>query len=117
MKYLYLLRQAPYQSALAREALDMVLATAAFDQHVQLLFIHDGVFQLQDNQQANLLAHKNIEKTLQAFALYDIEDIYYCTSSIEQRGLDPQHIYQAAQAIDLAACQALIQQADKVISL
>ncbi|NRB41060.1 MAG: sulfurtransferase complex subunit TusC [Pseudomonadales bacterium] len=117
MKYLYLLRQAPYQSSLAREALDMVLATAAFDQHVQLLFINDGVFQLQKGQQADLLQQKNIEKTLQAFALYDINDVYCCSHSLQLRGLTTDNIDASAQVIDQAQCQALIQQADKVISL
>ena len=117
MKYLYLLRQAPYNSSLAREALDMVLATAAFDQQVQLLFMHEGVLQLQNKQNTEHLQQKNIEKTLQAFALYDIEDIYYCSASLAQRGLNADAIYDKAKACDAQACQALIEQADKVISL
>ena len=117
MKYLYLLRQSPYSSSLAREALDMVLATAAFDQQVQLLFMHEGVLQLQNKQNAQLLQQKNIEKTLQAFALYDIEEVYYCSASLAQRGLHSGLIHNHAKGIDTQACRALIAQADKVISL
>ena len=117
MKYLYLLRQSPYQGSLAREALDMVLATAAFDQEVQILFINDGVFQLCTGQQADKLEQKNIEKTLQAFGLYDINDIFYCQPSAQQRGLDSRALYSAARPIDAQQSQLLLQQADKVISL
>ena len=117
MHYLYLLRQPPYQSSLAREALDMVLATAAFDQQVSLLFINDGVFQLQNTQQAERLEQKNISKTLQALALYEVESVYYCQASVAQRGLDITALYSAAKALKLEACQALMSKADKVISL
>ena len=117
MKYLYLLRQAPYQNSLSREALDMVLATAAFDQQVQLLFMHDGVYQLQKNQQAELLQQKNIEKTLHAFALYDIDEIYYAKACRDKRGLQSTQLFENATALSCEDCQALINNADKVMSL
>ena len=117
MKYLYILRQPPYQGALAREALDMVLATAAFDQQVSLLFINDGVFQLCTNQNSKTLQQKNIEKTLQAFALYNISEIYYCQDSMDQRGLSVQDIYAAAKPLASKQHQTLLTSVDKVISL
>lgn len=117
MQQLFILRQAPYQSSLAREALDMVLATAAFDQKVQLLFLADGVFQLQHQQQAERLQQKNIEKTLQAFSLYDIDDIFYCQRSAQQRGLEDSALFSHAVAMDNDQCQQLIAAADKIISL
>lgn len=117
MNYLFILRQAPYNSSLAREALDMVLATAAFDQKVRLLFTDEGVFQLVKQQAPSLIKQKNIEKTLQAFALYDINDIYFCESSAHTRGLDTSQLYDNAQALNIQACQDLLKQADKIISL
>lgn len=117
MQYLYLLRQAPYNGSLAREALDMVLATAAFDQKVSLLFIDEGIFQLVKKQASELIQQKNIEKTLQAFELYDIDDIFYCENSANQRGLAKAHFYDNAQALNLKDCQDLIKKADKIISV
>lgn len=46
MNCLFILRQSPYHGSLAREALDMALAFAAFDENVQLLFLDDGVFSI-----------------------------------------------------------------------
>ncbi len=117
MHYVYLLRQAPYHSSLAREALDMVLATAAFDQQVSLLFINDGVFQLQNQQQAERLQQKNIGKTLQALSLYDVNAIFYCEASLTTRGLKATSLFSAAKALNHQQSLALIASADKVISL
>ncbi|MCK7492950.1 MAG: sulfurtransferase complex subunit TusD [Comamonadaceae bacterium] len=44
---LFVLRHPPHGSMNAQESLDMILAAAAFDQSVSLLFLDDGVFQLE----------------------------------------------------------------------
>ncbi len=49
-KLLFISRHAPYGSSLARDALDAVLASSAYDQQLSLLFMDDGVFQLLKNQ-------------------------------------------------------------------
>lgn len=117
MRYLFLLRQSPYSSSLAREALDMALATAAFDQHVQVAFINDGVFQLVNGQQADLEQRRNISKTLDALPLYDITDIFAEAESVQERGIQDNEIFKYAQIIDRLAIRNLIAQADKVITL
>lgn len=117
MTYLFLLRQSPYGSTLAREALDMALATAAFDQKVQLVFLNDGVYQLLQDQQAELKQRKNISKTLLALELYEIEEVYADEQSIKERGL---HTYQLAENIrylNNEQISILIKQADAVMSL
>lgn len=117
MRYLFLLRQSPYGSTLAREALDMALATAAFDQHVQLAFINDGVYQLMNEQKSDIKQRKNISKTLEALNLYDINEIYADAESIKDRGLDGANLFQQAQIVDTQTIKQLIQQADTVITL
>ncbi len=117
MRYLFLLRQTPYGSTLAREALDMALATAAFDQHVQLAFINDGVYQLMNDQKSEIKQRKNISKTLAALSLYDINDIYADAESIKERGLDSANLFQQAQIVDTQTIKQLIQKADTVITL
>jgi tRNA 2-thiouridine synthesizing protein C len=117
MRYLFLLRQTPYGSTLAREALDMALATAAFDQQVQLLFINDGVYQLINEQNSVIKQRKNISKTLAALELYDINEVYADISSINDRGLNMNDLFATVNVIDKSAMHTLIQQADIVINL
>lgn len=117
MQYLFLLRQSPYGSTLAREALDMALATAAFDQKVQLAFINDGVYQLVNSHKTEMRQCKNISKTLEALSLYDINEIYADAKSITERGLDRTDIFAQAQITDTQIINQLIQQADTVITL
>ena len=82
-----LLRQAPYGKHLAYEALDVVLAYAAFDQNISLFFIGDGVFQLLKGQNSQAIEQKSLEKKLNALSLYDVNKRYVCQQSLEKRGL------------------------------
>lgn len=117
MNCLFILRQSPYQGSLAREALDMALAFAAFDEHVQLLFLEDGVFQLLKNQDSDGLRIKNMEKSLAATGIYDINDIYVGADCLTMRGLSTDTLTIAAQAVEQEDIQQLIAHADKVVSL
>lgn len=117
MTYLFLLRQSPYGSTLAREALDMALATAAFDQKVQLVFLNDGVYQLITNHQAELKQRKDISKTLPALALYEITEVYADANSITDRGLEPSELAQGITVINTQQISELIESADAVMSL
>lgn len=117
MRYLFQLRHSPYHSPLAREALDMALAFAAFDQHIQLLFSGDGVYQLVKGQNTQNAGVKNISKTLDALAMYDINDVYVCHDALSRRGLTLADLSLPAKALDAAAISQLLHQADKVVSL
>jgi tRNA 2-thiouridine synthesizing protein C len=117
MRYLFLLRHSPYGSSMAREALDMALACAAFDQEVQLVFINDGVYQLLQHQQGQLKQKKNIAKTLDALSLYDINAIYADENSITCRHINKNNVFPAASIINQEHINRLITEADIVISL
>ncbi len=67
----------------------MILTTAAFDQHVSLLLLDDGVFQLSDNQNPQLLRNKDTASIYQALEIYDVRDIYAELESLQERGLKP----------------------------
>lgn len=86
-KILFICRQPPYGSSLAREALDAVLASSAYGQELAVLFMDDGIFQLLDNQQAELIEQKSFSKMLPALPLYDVEQLYVCAHSLKERGL------------------------------
>ncbi|WP_440876715.1 sulfurtransferase complex subunit TusC [Thalassotalea sp. PLHSN55] len=78
---------APFSTSTAKEALDVALIFGSYEQAPALFFQGDGVWQLVNNQQAESISSKDFLKTFAAFEFYDIEDIYVCKRSLEQRGL------------------------------
>lgn len=116
MTYLFILRHSPYGSLLAREAIDMAMAAAAFDQKVQLLFMHDGIFQLKAEQNTEALHSKNLSKTLGALALYDIHDIFVDQASLQRSHLTLEDLCINASIINHQATRVLLKNADKVMS-
>ncbi|WP_444922735.1 sulfurtransferase complex subunit TusC [Microbulbifer sp. DLAB2-AF] len=89
---LTLCRAAPYGSALAREGIEAVLASAAMEQDVDLLFLGDGVFQLLGNQAPEAIEQKNLYRNLMALPMFGVEQLYVCQHSLEQRGIHPDQI-------------------------
>ena len=79
--------KAPFSSANGRDALDLALIFGSYEQATSLFFQGDGVWQLIDNQNADLINNKNYLKTYSALEFYDIEDIYICQQSLIERGL------------------------------
>ena len=116
MRYLFILQHSPYASSMARESLDMALATAAFDHHVQLLFVGDGVYQLLSNQHSDVKQLKNIEKTLKVLSLYEIEDVFADSQAVLERKLQTERLL-ATQMLNSSEMQTLIAQADVVLKL
>ena len=80
--------QPPYSSSAAIDAIEAALAATNIGLNVKYLFINDGVYQLLNNQNSELIAHKNTSKKLSALPLFDVEDIYVCAQSATQRNID-----------------------------
>jgi len=78
---------APYAGNTAKESLDFALVAGSFEQDVALFFSQDGVYQLLKNQNASLAGQKDFSKTFAALEFYDIEKVYVCAKSLQQRGL------------------------------
>jgi tRNA 2-thiouridine synthesizing protein C len=83
-RLLIVVRRAPYGSSLARTALDTALAAAAFDQPVNILFLGDGVLQLQAGQDTAALGLKNCGRLLASLPLYDIDKVYADAAAVER---------------------------------
>lgn len=79
--------QAPFSSAAGKEALDAALIFGSFEQAISLFFIGDGVFQMIGDQNASSIAVKDYLKTFSALEFYDIENIYLCKESLNERNL------------------------------
>lgn len=110
-------RQAPWSGLAAREALDLVLAGGAYDLPLGLLFLDDGVFQLQDNQQAAAVEQKNLCANLQALPMFGVEALFVSRRSLQERGLSDSSLSLPASALDDSQVRQLFGRYDQVITL
>ncbi len=85
------------------EGFDALLAFAAFDQPLKVLFAGDGVLSLTQSQ--NPAQQRHIAKLLQSFELYDIPAPFAVASDVKSRNLNelciPATLCEPLQAIEL----------------
>jgi tRNA 2-thiouridine synthesizing protein C len=81
----------PYSSLAAREAIEEALAFATFEQSVSVFYIGQGIHQLIQNQSPPK-GTKNINALNAAFSMYDIEEQYWVSQSIESNIGEVVHI-------------------------
>jgi tRNA 2-thiouridine synthesizing protein C len=116
-KILLVSRHAPYGSSTAREAIDIALAAAVYDQDIGILFMDDGVFQLLKNQQSQHIDQKNIASALPALALYGIENIYAHQESLDIRAITINElILDNLQLLNSKEVGDLLNQQDQLLS-
>jgi tRNA 2-thiouridine synthesizing protein C len=115
-KLLFISHKAPYGSFAAKEALDAVLASAAFGQDISLLFKGDGVYQLLPQQNAPLLERKNIGAILGALELYEVKKVFVCEQSLLERGLKNIKPVIEVHALDSPSLQILLSEQDHILS-
>tara|TARA_R100001377_G_scaffold69223_1_gene44532 strand:- start:4089 stop:4463 length:375 start_codon:yes stop_codon:yes gene_type:complete len=113
----FISRSTPYGSGRAKACLDMVLSAAVFEQRINLVFMDDGVWQLQAAQQPKSIDAKDLSAALSALPLFEVSNIFAESEALSSRNLDP-----AALAIDVKACSAetiaaLIRESDVVYQL
>lgn len=113
-RYLFVLRKPPHSGAQVQEMLDIILTTAAFDQHVSLLLLDDGVFQLKDNQHPEIAGLKDTAAIFKALEIYDVTDIYAELESLQERGLKPGDLSLPVQEIYRKDVAELMQRFDVV---
>lgn len=114
-RFMYVHRRAPHGTLYAQESLDLVMITAAFEQHISLVFMDDGVYQLKSNQDTSALAMKNFSKTFRALEDFDVEDIYVEKESLAARGLKEADLLMPVSVLSSAELSKLIAQQDVVI--
>ena len=115
-RILIVCRQAPYGSSLAREAIDLALATSVFEQELALLFLGDGVLQLLKHQASNQLNLKNHGNVLSAFPLYDINALYIDQQALEERQLQADELLLTTTSLEPDELPAFIEQYDIVLN-
>lgn len=117
MKSLLVISCHPPARLAAREALDMVLAAAAFGVPVALLFMGDGVLQLLNNQDAKAVGQKSLAANLQALEIYGVEDVMVCQHSLTERGIQAGQCMLDCRALDNTQIALQLAHYDQVVSL
>ena len=115
-KILIIARNAPYGSSLAREGLDYVLTSAAYDQDISLLFMGDGLFQLIKQQDSQAISLKSHIGAMEILPLYDIENFLAVEEDLTERGLDIGQLGLNVKLIKRTDVSQIINSHDKVLS-
>lgn len=84
-KNIAILNASPPTQQSAKESLDAALIYGSYEQSISLFFQGEGVRQLTCDQQLANIHIKDFLKTMSAFELYDIENIYLCEQSLTER--------------------------------
>ena len=118
MKLAFLFRTAPHGNAVSREGLDALLAATAFcdEEDIGVFFIDDGVLNLLDGQNPELLLQKDFIRTFKLLDLYDIEQRFICADSLDQYNLHAEQLIISAEKIDRTLLINKLSQAEKVFT-
>lgn len=108
-------RHSPFNSSKGREALDLLLALAAVEHNVSLLFSGDAVYQLLPTQDQPDFKLKAYPRSFKLFALYDIEQVYVCQQSLTERGLDASRLLINVAVLDKPGIAQLLARQHQVI--
>lgn len=110
----FIFRSPPYSTPTAAEGIDALLAAAIFDQKISVIFMGDGVFQLNSGQAP--VDRRNQTKMLQSLAMYDIDQVFVQASALEDRGMSSTDVGIACTAISDQAIHQVIAAASHVLS-
>lgn len=118
MKLAFLFRTAPHGNAISREGLDALLAATAFcdEEDIGVFFIDDGVLNLLDGQNPELLLQKDFIRTFKLLDLYDIEQRFVCADSLDQYNLQTEQLIISAEKIDRTSLINKLSQAEKAFT-
>ncbi|MCF6764454.1 sulfurtransferase complex subunit TusC [Thiotrichales bacterium 19S3-7] len=81
------IRSSPYQYYLT-EVQDLILAQSAFFDHLNVIFIEDGLLQLIKEKKVSNITHKDFSKAYETFSLYDIDSIYVQQQALKTFNLE-----------------------------
>ena len=113
-RVLVICRSSAGEGPRAREALDIALAFAAFDQPVTLLFCGEGVRNLVAEQAGE--AMRGLERLLGALPDYGIEPLLADAQALAERGVREGHLVSGCQLLGQEAVASLISENDLVFS-
>lgn len=102
-------------SEASKEALDAALIFGSYEQPTSLFFQGEGVRQLINHQSLETLKVKDYLKTMAALEFYDIENIFLCKKSLEDRGLTEDFHIDNVQVLPVDAFSDKLHQHDIIL--
>ncbi|MFT6388335.1 MAG: tRNA 2-thiouridine synthesizing protein C [Cellvibrionaceae bacterium] len=111
-----IIRHAPYGNNFAQETLDAILAASVYGQILTLIFIGDGVFQLLKEQDSKAIQQKSFEKQLTAFELYDLDRLFICKRSLDERGVNVTQLSVTCTSLDENNLRNFLHEQDTLLS-
>lgn len=109
-------RHSPFNQAKGREALDMILALAAVEHQVSVLFSGNGIFQLLPSTEHLAMPLKHYQHSFRLFDLYDVEKVYACQQSMQLRGITSAQFTVAVTVLTAAEIRQLLASQQHIIS-
>lgn len=111
MSTLLILSAAPYSGPGAQAGIDTALSYAAMERPVQVLFVGDGVQQLDANQDGAPVEQKSIGSQIGSFPLYGIETVFAASAQPPSQLVEGP----AINTLDSSAMRSLIANANEVL--
>ena len=118
MKIAFLFRTSPHGTSISREGLDAILAATAFCEpnDIGIFFINDGVLNRIDNQQPEIIQQKDFIRTFKLLDLYDVEQRFICTASLQKFKLDNRELILSCEKINRSLLLEKLNQAEKLFT-
>lgn len=113
---LVVIRHTPYGSSMARSSLDTVLAFAAFDQPVNVLFLAEGVLQLISGQDGKAIDGKTLAKQIGSLPLYGVKTFYAEKDALERFSLSIEELPSQVCCVGKEKIRELIAAHEHVLS-
>ena len=108
--------KSPYSGLPSGEQLETAMVAATFEQEVSILFIGEGVFNLLPAKETKEAEGYNIGKMLLALPTFEVNDLFICERSLEQRQIGASNLPKNAKVITLEDQRRLIKTTDAVLS-
>ncbi|WP_227551217.1 sulfurtransferase complex subunit TusC [Kangiella sp. HZ709] len=113
----FIFNKPPYGQESGKELLDICLMCSAFEMPITVIFQGDGVLQLIENQQPDILNIKNYSKTFKALKLYGVETVLIDAAGLEKHQLVTENILNIGEIANSKIIQNVIQNTDFSIML
>ncbi|MBT6094438.1 MAG: sulfurtransferase TusC [Rhodospirillaceae bacterium] len=126
-KFMFVNSKAPYGTIYALEVLEMIMISAAFEQHAVIAFIDDGVFQIKKGHNTKATGMKNFSPTYGVVEMEkedadeddDIDMVWRIVvekESIEARGLSADDFVVDVEVLSSAELSDLMAEQEVVLS-
>ena len=118
MTIAFLFRTSPHGTSISREGLDAILAATAFCEpdDIGVFFIDDGVLNLINHQQPELIQQKDFIRTFKLLDLYDVEQRFSCRESLQKFKLEDNQLILSCKKIDRSLLIEKLSQAEKLFT-